>query len=232
MTSIEALGELMDRQEDLNPELAAYLEPDGPLGPALRHPLVYNIAQPPQMNAMANAQLRYKKEALRRALRTRQWNTAVYLHERPYRIDAFCNYCWRMGDSSYWKLLGSIYTDTENLWQNKDMWVDCLTAERRYRSHMMTPEERVALRQDHDPVVTVYRGWNHQGDPDGLSWTTNRIVAKYFARRFAERGGGQWVATGQVKRKDCLAFFDGRSEQEMLILPGSVYNVQVEEVFQ
>lgn len=229
-SQLAALEELMGKQEELDPELAAYVDPDGPLGPILRHPLCYNISQHPAWNAMMNETLRQKRAALQRAITGRHWRTVVFLHERPYRIDAFTNYCWRMGDRSYWSLLGSIYTDTENLWQNYDLWVDCLQADRRYRSHLMSPEDRVALRKDHDAVITVHRGWSEGGTgAHGLSWTTNSVVAKYFARRLAAKGDRQFIATGQVKKRDVLGFFDSRSEQEILVLPGNVYGVQTRE---
>lgn len=229
MSTADELNDIMTRQEELDPELAAYYEEDGVLGfPSIRHPLAYSV--PHLSNAMANHYLHQKQQALREALRKRDYEQAIWLHERPYRIDAFTQLCWHLGDSRYWKLLGHIYTDTENLWQNLDDWVRCLTAERRYRSHMMTGDERVALRQDNSPQFTVYRGFHDPGTVEGLSWTTNSIVGKFFARRLAQPGAKRYLAQGRVKRKDVLAYFDARSEYEMLILPGKVQDIEITEV--
>ena len=83
------LQELMARQEELDPELEPWVDPDGPLGPMLKHPLVYSILHTPGLNALVNAQLKAKTAAVRRARAEREWSRYIYLHERPYRLDAF-----------------------------------------------------------------------------------------------------------------------------------------------
>ena len=57
----------MAKQEDLDPALVPWLDPDGPFGPCLKHPLVFNVMHPPQWNAFANESFRRKKQALREA---------------------------------------------------------------------------------------------------------------------------------------------------------------------
>jgi len=221
---IADIQKLMETQEELAPELEQYLD-DGPLGGrCLRHPLVYSIFWAPQMNAMLNEQFRQKRAAVIDARRQENWHGFVYLHERPYRLDAFVDTAWRMRDQEYWEILGGIYIDTENLWQNKDQWVECLTADRRLRSRLMRAEDRVTL-QSHDPVIEVYRGYNSGGTVDGLSWTTSADVARFFARRLADTGATMYLSEGRVKRARVLAYFNGRSEQEMLVLPGGVKDI-------
>jgi len=229
MSTANELHAIMTREEALHYELETYLEEDGALGfPMIRHPLVYSV--PHLSNALANHQLKLKKVQVREAQLNKDWERFVYLHERPYRINAFEQICWHLGDKRYWKLLGSIYTDTENLYQNKELWVECLTAERRYRSAMMTDDERAALKEDNSPTFTVFRGYHDPGTVEGISWTTNSIVGKFFARRLAAPDARRFVAQGTVKRRDVLAYFDGRSEYEMVILPGNVHNIEITEI--
>lgn len=223
--TIEDLETLLHTPAELDPELVEWIDPHGPLGPAMRHPLVYETLAVPQLNNMMNERLKAKKAAVREALGRRQWNSYVYLHERPWRIDAFRKIAWRMGDQSYWKLLGSIYVDTENLWQNYDAWVDLLRAERRYRSYLMSTEERQALKRM-DPVIEVYRGWSETGVGEhGLSWTTSLDTAKFFARRLADPEERKFISTGTVDRWRVLAYFTGRSESEIVALPGDVKDI-------
>jgi hypothetical protein len=112
--------------EPLDPELQPWVE-DGPIGPMLKHPLVYQIGI---INGWANRSLRYKQEALTRATEERDWHTVVFLHERPWRADALYKLVQVYGDAlpdqTYWELVGSVWTDSENIWQNEMIWEDLL----------------------------------------------------------------------------------------------------------
>jgi hypothetical protein len=230
---LDDLQQLMDTQEELHDDLLPYLEEDGPLGhhQCLRHPLVYSVLHHPQLNALVNAQYAAKKEALREYKRRRQWHSYVFTYERPYRLEAFAWICHHMGDRSYWDLLGNVWTDTENIWQCREQWRECLSAERKYRSHMMSVDERAALAHDIDAKDgTIYRGFCKDGAERGMSWTTNSIVAKFFARRLAGAEDTPRVATGKVDRRDIIAYFEGRSEHEVVVLPGNVRDIEIREV--
>lgn len=230
---LEKLRELFGKEEDLDPELEPYLEEDGALGmPMIRHPLVYSIAHHEQLNALVNRQLKAKLEELDRAVAERNYTRFVYLHERPYRIDAFGKllaFC-DVNDHEYWTLLGDIWTDSENVWQNIELWRRYLSSDRPYRTDMMGMEEINCLYQDLDDTVTIYRGYTERGTAMGLSWTVNHITAKWFARRLSQPDEKLYLATGQVDRTDVLAYFDGRSETEVVVLPENVRGIQVTEI--
>lgn len=232
MTISPRIQELLDEEiADLDPELAAYMEACGPLGvPSIRHPLVYSVIHHERFNGLVNDSLRYKKEALRAARKQRQWHSYVYIHERPWRLDAFVNICYLMGDHAYWELLGDIYTDSENLWQNADLWRDCLTAQRRYRSHLMDAGERETLKNLDLHDTTIYRGFARDGREQGFSWTTDRSRALFFAQRLAMSGDTPRVATGKVNRRDVIACFNGRNEHEVVVLPENVWSIEIVEV--
>src|SRR5437763_4496201 len=107
-TELEALA-----AETLDPEFADWME-DGPFGPAIKHPLVYDFT--PQVAGIPNRQLRYKKAALARAIEQKDWHTVVFLHERPWRADALLNIVAdhddEIADADYWKLVGSVWIDS------------------------------------------------------------------------------------------------------------------------
>jgi hypothetical protein len=219
---------LLKRPEELNPELAVYLEQNTELGfPAIRHPLVYSVVHAPQMNALVNEQLRRKRLAVQEAKRTTNWHSYVYLHERPYRLDAFRHICWLLKDKEYWSLLGSIWTDAEKIGYEQDEWRECLTADRYGRWWMMRKAERDELRLAYPRTIHVYRGFHRDDRRMGLSWTSNPIVAKWFARRLAGPDETPRVVSGVVDKRDVIAFFDGRSEYEMVLLPENVRDLFV-----
>jgi hypothetical protein len=46
----------------------------------------------------------------------------VYLHEPPYRLDAFMDIAGRLSNKNFWVLLAGVWTDSENIWQNPENW--------------------------------------------------------------------------------------------------------------
>src|ERR1700757_1759264 len=99
------------KEEELDPELAKYMTTNAPFGCSIQHPLVYSIMHHDLQNHMVNKSLAYKKEALKEAVKAKKWNTVVFLHERPWRLDAFMTYAHLMTATEYWQLLGAIWID-------------------------------------------------------------------------------------------------------------------------
>jgi hypothetical protein len=224
--------------EELDPELAQWVE-DGPLGPMLKHPLVYDITGV-HVPGIPNRQFRYKKKALARATEERDWHTVVFLHERPYRASALFRVVQEHGaemtDADYWKLVGRVWVDSENIWQNTLEWDVLLGSERGERQAIMTPDAfddddaDLAMYRALPETVTVYRGAQDGVNEVGLSWTTDRKTAVWFARRFADRRDGDPVVlTGLVNKSDVVACFTGRGESEVVVVEGTVSVQTIED---
>lgn len=67
--------------------------------------------------------------------------------------------------------------------------------------------------------LTVYRG-AHVGGERGMSWTTDRDVAAWFARRFlmlADRFGPSYLLSAQIPATRVLGIFNGRGEREVVL---------------
>ena len=60
----------------------------------------------------------------------------------------------------------------------------------------------------------VYRGIATGRNPDGMSWTDNFESAEWFAKRFKNDG---YIIEGIAEKKDVLAYFSRRNEDEVLI---------------
>ena len=231
---------MLGKREELHPDLALYLQEDDTFGTSLRHPLVFSILHTKHMNAYVNAQYTYKRKALDEAVKKCKWSQYIWLHERPYRLDAFSNIAWRLeGTTLYWELLGEIWIDSENIFQNRDEWRDVLEQtyddEQKHWHHMSRPEDRVVFTLtpekggllDH---TLIFRGYSDEDGLDGFSWTLDRARAKWFARRRNREGQTPLVAEALVARADVLAYHTGRDEQEIVALPECVVVNKVEEV--
>jgi hypothetical protein len=233
---IEFLNEIMATQEDLDPELVPWMNENGPFGPSLKHPLVFSVIHPPTMNAMVNMQLKQKKQALREAKARRQWHRYVFLYERPYRLDAFMNISWGLDGPEYWKLLGDVWSDTENCWQNVDEWREMLTADPEGREMMSTEDVRSVFELTPEagglaPQTRVYRGYCYEGALASFSWTLDRARAKWFATRLRQDDDPPAkVASGFIAREHVIAYVTGRDEQEIVCLPEHVTELEIKEL--
>lgn len=211
------LAELLTRAEELDDRLGAYLG-DSILGPVIKHPLVFSIPHSHQLNALANERLRQKLLALEVATRQHDWSQYLFLHERPYRIHAFAQVADRLDDVAYWRELGYLWIDSENIADNHDLWRDLLQDENRcaQRSQIMTADERAVWAALPDRV-RVYRGFNEPGRALGMSWSLKRAVAQRFALRFGYSGATR-IATGFVSKAEVVAYFARRGEDEVVVV--------------
>jgi hypothetical protein len=215
----EQLDEFVSRfgeYEDLDPELVRYLTVSERFGECIKHPLVYSIMHFPILNASMNKNLKAKKEACRRALSDNDWHHYVFLHERPYRSDAFMRIKSRLTDEQYWDLLSEIWIDSENIRQNQRRWINLLRAKRPGREHMMNEADRDALAAMPD-TLSVFQGHTDERD-DGWSWTLDRSKAEWFAHRFAQLEEADPVLSfGTCSKADVVAYLTRRGEDEILV---------------
>lgn len=209
------LGALIASDEPLHPDLVPYMDEDGR---SLRHPLVYEVwgVRP----GLANHRYKLKKEALAQAIKEQEWHTVVLLHERPYRVDAIRMIDFAYGeyisDEEYWYLVGWVWADSENIWQERDEWEELLGSPRPAREAMMSTEEQEHL-ASLPAVLTVYRGAIAGLNDEGLSWTLDRKVARFFATRWEHLDDDRAIDVGEVDKEHVVAYFASRDESEIVV---------------
>ena len=208
-TQLLEYAKIMGSNEDLHPDLVPYVS-EGVLGKQLRHPLVYQFGM--RGNGWANAYYLQKVGDVQKALQNKKYDSFVWLHERPYRIEAFQEIEHLLSDTAYWKLLADIWTDTENQWQNYEEWKDLIGAERGSRHYLMN-EEEFNLLQSLSDEVTIYRGCQKGINENGLSWTLDKSKAEFFANRLGKKG---IVLEKKISKSDIIAVFTGRNESEVI----------------
>lgn len=212
------LEEALARREGLNFDLVPWLM-ETERFMYLNHPLVQQIPFIPEIAAMANQQFYAKVRAVRDARDRGDWHQFVFLHERPWRAPAL-GYVMSCGTSAKTSmgLAGQVWIDSENIRENQDFWDEFLHGYQPYLRFMMHPDEHDALRAL-PGMVEVYQGCTDDRD-DGWSWTTDRDVAVWFARRFARmEDGTPVVRAANIPREDIACYFTRRNEAEALIDP-------------
>lgn len=212
---MKSMSDMLYRSEELSPELSQYLISVGNGMKVLRHPLVSTMFYVPELNALHNEQLAKKKEAIVEAKAERNWNAFVHLHERPYRFNAFCEIEKLLTDHEYWRMLGAIWSDSENLWQFTFLISRLLNSDRKGRGLFMNTQERRFLASLPDKLA-VYRG--HIGkNKAGWSWSLSYLKAYWFSGRFSHKNTG--VARAVVNKSDVIAVITRRNEFEIIVDP-------------
>jgi hypothetical protein len=226
----EFFAELLE-PEPLHPHLRPYLYDDEYFGSMLKHPLVFSLIHTPAHNKSVNLQYEQKQKMTKEAVARYDWNTYVFLHERPYRVDAFMEVENRLTNSEYWSLFSSIWMDSENIRENPREWEMLLNSNRTFRECMMDEEEQQALAELPD-VIDIYQGHTDIRD-DGWSWTTDRAKAEWFAGRFSSLEGAEaFLTIAKVNKADVYAYLLSRGEREIIANPATITMIESHQLTQ
>ena len=240
----ELMAELMNKKEDLNEELIDHIDEDSPFGVFLRHPLLVTVYVE-EMNAYYNYQYLGKRKQADKALKKKDWNRWIWLHERPFRLDAFLFICRDIPAKEYWTLLREIWIDTEGPGVNQDIWLELFNRPYPKRRKMMTGKERRTLANEgRSGELNIYRGYVDGLDSEdseyieedrdresGISWTLDYNKAEWFARRFLSGGTGHGVVAEAIcKPKDVIAYFESRGEKEIVVDPSKIRILRSQEL--
>lgn len=238
MTTLAAFQDMF-APEALNEALVPYIV-EGRMCPRLVHPLVFEPLYTEALNRRINMLFAHKLQAVEAAVAAQDWRTFVALHERYDRLPALLKvvYVHEVTDpEKVWPLVGWVWTDNDNVWQFNDEWREVWSLDDldntfvvEQQELVMDEEERALLAAMPD-TLTVYRGTPKPDlNGEGMSWTLNRDKAVWFAKRFREDGDDVTVITGTVAKRDVLAYFTGRNEDEIVVFPEYVTVERHDEV--
>jgi hypothetical protein len=214
----------------LHPDLEDYADREG-----VWHPLVYTPGNPDDfpdaLVETVNAAYEARKAAAEKALADADWHSYLFIHERPFRLELLLEIEGGLSDEEYWRLLGEVYTDSENIHQMRDLWAVALASPRGSRDHFMPPADRARFRELPDQVK-VFRGFAGEGGEAGWSWSTDSARAAWYARRSAlmRAGTAPYLASAVVGRDDNVAIMGERGEAEVILSPAASPSVAIERL--
>jgi len=134
----------------------------------------------------------------------------------------------RLSNRQYWKVLRDVWSIEEVTFPHRRKWLKLFRADRPYRSSLMTTAEhkRLAALPEEFPV---FRGVGNCRHLAGMSWTLSRAKAEFFANyalgfrraHLCLPGLLPILVSGRCKKRDVLAVFLDRKEDE-IVIPGGL----------
>lgn len=212
-----------ENDEELNDILKPWIAETETFGTVLKHPLLFSIPMFPGQNKLHNIQFEKKLEMLEDYAKDENWLGYILTYERPYRLYGFGIAAGDIhDDETYWHVLGHIWTDSENIWQEEEQWLEYLSDERPGREHLMDEDEREAFESLPD-TLTIHRGYKQDDRKMGMSWTLEVKMAEWFAARLAHHDEDDpRVVSGTIDKAKAIAYFTGRNEQEIVAFPDDI----------
>lgn len=188
-------------------------------------PWIHSMYMGEVENRRLNAQYEYKMLLFEEARREDKFPRMFAWCERPYRAELLYEVMHEMDPAEYWETLGWVWTDSENCYQNLDLFEQMFTADLPAKECLMDPAEHEALEKLPD-LIPIWHGV----DGSEFAWSTNKKVAEWFAYRFPEADKVPRLRSGYAPKEKVLAHFLGRGEEEILILPENVLDMKEEEL--
>ncbi len=143
----------------------------------------------------------------------RDWPGYLAITHKRLRTPAFLwlDYEVSLTHVEYWQLLKSAYMDDDHVFVNAELYRDLYKADVPGGPRSGMNESELEVFDALPDTVTIYRGavperWR------GFSWSLERPVAE----RFSKRTSG-YVFTADVPRAALIAYYDERSEAEVLV---------------
>jgi hypothetical protein len=201
--------------EELLPELKSSMVKGNFLNKGfIQHPLVIGeLGFMP--NSYYNKQLIRKKERLMEFENNNEFESYLTLIEKPFRVFYFNELVKQNRikklSKRYWKLISFLWTNSENISQNKEIWDELLRD--KTNSHYFMDKKDLEYFNSLPNEFMVYRGYVHW--ENGYSYSLDRERAVWFAERFGQNG---LVKERLVKKEDVFAYINSRKENEIIVL--------------
>ena len=166
----------------------------------------YNVTNPEELDIV-------RKEYCKKVDDMKNPLQIVDFIHRPYRM-TFLKYTKNaLSAEDFSRLLKWVWITTEN--PNQDVNVSVKTAARWFRQadkKYLMDEKEYEVYQNIPEEITLYRGVAVDRNPDGLSWTDDIEVARWFSHRFDLGGKKGCIQYAKVKKQEVLAYFENEKE--------------------
>lgn len=130
----------------------------------------------------------------------------IFRTARPYRLEALGEVIMqdKLDAERLAKLIMEVWTDSENPSEALELWRGLFGA---FRNCKTFTTSKAAL----PDKFVVWRG----GTADGLSWTLDEKIARWFAKRF---GKNEQILHREITRTEAVCYLPDRGEKEVILI--------------
>lgn len=152
----------------------------------------------------------------------------IFMLNKPYRFSFFKSIKDYLSKEDFNYYLKDIWISTEfpNADKNVKSNIALSLFKRSDKNILMTKEEFEYLKSLPNEV-TIYRGTHKKDNSKALSWIDYYSTALWFAKRF---DGNGYVLKVSINKKNIIAFFNARNENELIIDFNKIYNLKEEKI--
>lgn len=130
----------------------------------------------------------------------------------PEAIEYFNQKCSQLSDYGYWFLLSTLWVSYTGF-SDLNLWKELFSSDRPGREKSIMKLSEIRKYKQLPYFVTVYRA-HRENEKDWIAYTLDKDIAFRFAKERSVTG----ISEYKVKRKDILALFLRRGEEEVIIL--------------
>lgn len=171
----------------------------------------------------------YSNRQIVRIARAEKLEQCLNAVNKGNRFD-FLNFLHKCGVITDQECADTVYS----IWTMQDKFYNCGMAKTKMIKFMKMAGKTLVLPEDiarlsDDSMITVYRGVK-ENNYKGLSWTIDRNIAEWFAKRFSYNVNKVYLFSGHLKKKDIIAFFNCRNENEVVCDYRKIKDIECEEI--
>ena len=118
-----------------------------------------------------------------------------------------------LSEQEYINVVKDWYTQTEIVYQNLQLWIDTFKSIK--NTKLLMDYDELNYFNNLPEKIVIYRGGVSKR---GISWTLDKDIAEWFANRFKAINKGGQLFEKKVFKNDCIAYFNGREEEEIIYI--------------
>lgn len=155
---------------------------------------------------------------------------SLFLHiEKPYRLSVFSYTCDYMGEKDYGEILNMCWTTEEFNSNNPDVTKkEMVSLFKKANKQYLMEEDDYKTYLELPDKITIYRGVRSPKYKKGLAWSLDKDIATWFATRF--ESDEYYLYEVEIDKKEILAYFNDRDEQEIIINPYNLKKYEIKEM--
>lgn len=176
---------------------------------------IYEISEKYFKDFQIKKVIEQREKAHKECIENKNYGSLFVLIDKPFRFEWFEKLYYDIPEEQRYEIFNFIYTTSE-------YGFNSLSKDLLRNIYKHNDKEKKLFSDD---IIFIYRGEGSKSTPytRAYSWTINLKIAKKFANRFDNNGK---IYKGKIKQNDILDVFYDRGENEVIVFPENVFDIE------